>query len=276
MKRVIVRPAVLTTLLVVSTALSACSRPHGDFGRIEPNFLHETVLPKTGALIAKRRGEQVSNFRKTDEERKLEDLSWNIVRPLHVDDWVSGTLVEGRRTRVFPEIADRLDHRAYLFYLRAEPFRSSETRWDRLISDIRTDQGFVAPFYDQARIVFINDRQRVAFLEKNAEAFDLPYRQSAKARIAENEKLIDVALQSFRFRFQAYDHAIRRLTVETPSPRAQVAFDELQKYGKIIETGGDRGLPFFDEPELLSSRIVAEGPLPGDLKDPGEKPPLQK
>lgn len=253
------RAATVSLICVASIVLAACSRPVGDLGRARTTYVNDHVAPKIGKLLAKRRGEEVSSFRKTDAELELEDLSWNIVRPLHVDDWVSGSLVEARRTGIFPDINDKLDHKAYLFWLRIETFRSSEARWNRVISDIRADQGAIQPFYDQARLIYVTDKQRIIYLEQNSD-IDYPYRVATKARVEENEKLIQLALESLRFRYAAYDHAIKRLTVETPSPRAQIARDELEKYRRLIENGNAKGLPFLDHPELLSSRIVTEDP----------------
>ena len=102
--------------------LTGCSRPTGDFGRAAPNFTHDHVAPNLGKLFAIRRKETVSLFARTDEELKLENAAWTIVRPVHTKDWVSGTLIEGRRTRIFPEINKKLDYRAYLFWHRIERF----------------------------------------------------------------------------------------------------------------------------------------------------------
>lgn len=250
--------ACLTCLFIVGFAvLSACSRPTGDFGRAKPSVVHDKLAPVSGKLLSLARKENVSLFARTDEELRLENLSWAIVRPVHTKDWISGSLIEGRRTRIFPNVNKRLDYRAYLFWLRLERFTSSEARWNRVIADIRADQGTVSPFYDQARLVYAIDQQRVIFLEEN-DHIGPRYTRNTRARLLENEDLIQLALQNFQFRYKAYEFAIDRLTLEFPSARSNFARDELDRYAQLIERGGERGLPFIDNPELLSSRIAHE------------------
>ena len=128
---------------------------------------------------------------------------------------------------------------------------------DRIIADIRADQGAITPFYEQARVVYAIDAQRLKFLEET-EGLEPIYRQNTRARLLENEQLIDLALRSFEFRYKAYEFAITRMTLEFPSPRAQFAVEELERYKDLIERGGKRGLPFIENPELLSSRISLE------------------
>ncbi|MEP2943599.1 MAG: hypothetical protein ABJO72_07355 [Hyphomicrobiales bacterium] len=257
-------------ILSLAACLTACSRPTGDFGRAAPSVVHDSLAPKLGSKFALRRKETVSQFSRTDEELKLANLAWTIVRPLHTKDWISGTLIEGRRTRIFPDINDKLDHRAYLFWLQIERFRSSETRWNRIISDLRADQGTIAPFYEQARVVYVIDRQRIAFLEENSDV-GADFKTNTRARIVENENLINTALDSLKFRYAAYDHAIKHLALESPSPRVRHAEEELARYATLIERGGERGLPFIENPELLSSRIKTESPDKGkSVHDPSD------
>lgn len=253
---------------ITCALLTACSRPTGDFGRAAPNFAHDHAGPNLGKLFALQRKETVSLFARTDEELKLENAAWTIVRPLHAKDWISGSLIEGRRTRIFPDINKTLDYRAYLFWHRIERFNSSEARWNRIIADIRADQGAVSPFYDQARVVYAIDAQRLKFLEET-DGIEPIYRKNTRARLLENEQLIDLALRSFQFRYKAYDFAITRMLLEFPSPRGQFAQDELERYKELIERGGKRGLPFVENPELLSSRISLEDSA--DKKDAGKE-----
>lgn len=255
----------------LAACLSACSRPTGDFGRALPGTVHDDLVPKSGkkfdflrkeTLLRKgketflREGE-AAHFSRTDEELKLANLVWTIVRPLHTKDWISEALIEGRRIRFFPDINKKLDHRAYLFWLKLEHFKSSETRWNRIITDIRADQAAIAPFYEQARRVYVIDGQRLEFLDANDD-LGLKFRQKTLARIEENEDLIELALNSLQFRYDAYDYAIKHLTLESPSARVGHAEAELARYGELIERGGERGLPFIQDKDLLYSRVKSE------------------
>ena len=39
-------------LALVMVTVAACGRPTGDFGRAEPSFLHDTILPVAGSFVA--------------------------------------------------------------------------------------------------------------------------------------------------------------------------------------------------------------------------------
>ena len=90
-------------LALVALAVTACGRPTGDFGRAEPSFLHDTLLPAAGKLTAEYvRKEPVSGFPLTDDEIELRNRAWAFVRAPHVRDWWLDSLVEGERTRILP------------------------------------------------------------------------------------------------------------------------------------------------------------------------------
>ena len=226
----------LVAAVLVGLALAACARETGDFGRAKPNALDDEVKPWLGGMIARHgRDELVSDFNRTDREGTLRDRAWAIVRAPHVNDWFGHLLVEGERTRILPEIDSRFDPAGYYAYLRRDPFRSSEARWNRLMTDLRADTALVGPFWGEARRVREDDRQRLSTLDGRSDVRPEELRD-AYARIDENARVVDWVWRALRFRRAAYRIAIDRMEVETPTDRLWEANRLWEAFGRAIET----------------------------------------
>lgn len=244
------RVRAVATLLALATALAGCGRETGDFGRAKRNSWNDGVLPFVGdKLAAHGRGELVSDFNRTDNEGTLRDRAWGLVRAPHAEDWFGNMLIEGQRTRILPEIDSRFDPAGYYARLRRDPYRSSETRWARLILDMHTDAELVGPFWRDARRVRDDDALRLRAADGRADlaAHEL---KDAYARIDENARVVDWAWRMMRFRLSAYRMAIDRMQVETPSERiweANQAWSALKAAIDIAEAdfpaGTRRGTP---------------------------------
>lgn len=235
------------------SALAGCGRPTGDFGRAEPSVINDTLMPFAGGAIAKYgREEQVSGFNHTDREEAMRDTAWSLIMPPHVGDWITESVVELQRTRILPTMDSRFDPRAYYAFLRREQFRSSDTRWSRVISDMRTDAQLIGPFWQASRAVREDDRSRLQALDARRDLAPSEL-SDAYARIDENARVVDWVWRSMRLRLSAYHGAIDRLAVETPSDKrvdAMAALKDLQDAIAAAEKEG--GL-------MAASRPVARG-----------------
>jgi len=261
-RRIIV-PALLLPLL-----LAGCGRPTGDFGRAEPSVLHDTVMPAAGELIAEwDRREVVSDFNRTDREAVLRDRAWGLVRAPHVRDWFGDGLIEYERTRIVPEIDYAFDPRGYYNHLRRDPFVSSETRWNRAISDMRADAALIGPFWNEARRVREADAMRLRALDRRAGGRPEEL-QNAYARIDENARVVDWVWRSMRLRVAAYRDAVDRMMVETPSQRgaeADVAWTELRRAIDHAEAGMPplpRRIAGAAAPSRYTKRETVNEPVP--------------
>lgn len=230
--------AVLAAVLV---AVAACGRPTGDFGRAAPSFLHDTLLPVAGDLIASQaRKEPVSAFPLTDDEIELRNRAWAFVRAPHARDWWLDTLVEGERTRIlpilkgdaetaamFPQIALPLiapayDRSRYHRYLLSDGRRSTETMWTRVTDDARADTALVPPFCAVAARVRRADVERLGALRRQG-LVEAGLHQGAEARVWENEETISWVWQALGYRGASYRYAIDHLEVEAPSDQLATA-----------------------------------------------------
>lgn len=90
--------------VLIAVSLTACTRPTGDFDRARPSVIHDRVMPAAGDEAARLRGDPVSKFNYTNDEKLMRNRGWTLIRPPWTKDWIGGTMVELSRTRVLPEV----------------------------------------------------------------------------------------------------------------------------------------------------------------------------
>lgn len=181
-------------------------------------------MPTLGLFAAASREEPVSLFDKTDDEREMRDRAWSIVRPPHTRDWIVGTIVEAQRTRLIPEVDEKLDPKRYFHFLATDRFRSSTARWSRMIDDIRADRKLVQPFFAVVARVRAADEERMLSVKRLTD-IDEGEAAGAYARVEENQRVVAWVCRAIDYRIRSYDFAIERLAIETPSPlRAEARF----------------------------------------------------
>ncbi len=203
-------------LAALAIVLAGCLRPTGDFGRARPSFVNDQIAPMIGLASASARGEAVSLYNLTDDERELRDLSWSIVRPPHARDWVHGAAAELERTRLLGPVDLYLDPRAYYGILRLERYRSSEARYARVADDALADAEAVRPFYAAACRVFAADEERLNVANRLQNITENSARLAAN-RVEENRNVVAWGWRALQFRLAAYRYALDRLQIETPS-----------------------------------------------------------
>ena len=269
-KRGPLRSAVLP-LLCCAVLVAGCSRPTGDFGRAEPSVIHDTIMPEAGKLAARVRGEPVSEFILTDDEKLLRDLGWGLIRPPWAKDWIGGTKVELARTRVLPEKEGKVPVTLYSVFLGSEKFNSSEARFDRIAADARGDTKLVPPFCEVAARVEASDRERLAAVSRRDMLTQDTF-EGANARVWENRAYIGWVAQALRFRIQAYQTATDHFEIETPSGSrlwdTNRAIKELEDVVRLTEKGCAAENRFDTPDDLKRSRIYNNWGL--------ERPPVQK
>jgi len=249
-------PMVLPVLAVA--ILTGCTRPTGDFNRAEPSVIHDTIMPAMGEQAARLRGDPVSKFNMTNDEKLLRDRAWALIRPPWVEDWIGGTIVELSRTRALPELEGRVPVDLYYTFLRTDKFRSSDARYDRIASDANGDAELVPPFCVIATRVRKADQERLRVLENKklttSELYD-----GAKARVWENRVTIRWVGQALRYRIKAYKTALDSLEIETPTGdrlwQVNTAIRKLEGQVRLAEKGCDVGGTAPNAEPVRRSRI---------------------
>ncbi|TVR09726.1 MAG: hypothetical protein EA385_06255 [Salinarimonadaceae bacterium] len=201
-------------LVFACLLLAACART-GDFGRPVPNIVNDTVLPFAGGVVATARGEAVSHFMLTDDERELRDRAWRFLMPAHERAYFQRMVAKLSRTRVLPRMAWRGDQEAYLRPLLWSRGVSPAPLFRRIGEDASADRILIASFVALARSVVESDDARLVLMVRVQE---LPEgdAQAAAARIAENRCLVAWVRAEAESRASLYRHALERLVVEAP------------------------------------------------------------
>lgn len=249
---------VLVPVALLAFVLSACVRPTGDFDRARPSVIHDDLMPTVGDGAARLRGDPVSNFNYTDDEKLLRDRGWTLIRPPWTKDWIGGTKVELARTRVLPETDGRVPPDLYYHYLRSDKFKSSNARYDKIAADVSGDAKLVHPFCEVALRVKKADDERLRALRSRPVTSEEAF-AGAKARVWENRVMIKWVGQALRFRIIAYKKALDGLEIETPTEnrvwKVNTAIRELEGQVRIAEAGCDSENRYGQDDPVRRSRI---------------------
>lgn len=245
-------------LLAVLALLTGCTRPTGDFDRARPSVIHDDLMPAVGENAARLRGDPVSKFNYTNDEKLLRDRGWTLIRPPWTKDWIGGTMVELSRTRVLPETEGRVPPDLYLIYLRSDKFRSSDARYDKIAADATGDAELVMPFCEVALRVQKADDERLRVLRNQKVTTQETY-DGAKARVWENRVMIKWVGQALRYRIIAYKKALKGLEIETPSRdrvwKVNNAIRELEGQVRLAEASCEANNRYGQEKPAKKSRI---------------------
>jgi hypothetical protein len=195
-------------------ALAGCTET-GDFGRPKRSVWNDVVLPATGSLAARARGEPVSRYVYTDDENELRDRAWRFIMPAHERSWFERTVADLVRTRVLPVDLYPGDRTAYHDALTGESFRSPASRYRQLSEDAFADLKLIAPFAARASRVMAADRVRLGSLSyvRNVDEEQI---DQAIARVAENRCLVAWVRYETYGRLVAYRYALEHLVIEAP------------------------------------------------------------
>jgi hypothetical protein len=217
--------------------LSGCTET-GDFGRPKPSFLNDVVLPATGSLAAEARGEPVSDYVHTDDERELRDRAWRFVMPAHERSWFERIIANLVRTRVLPPELRPADITAYHRALMSGSFRSPASRYRRLSEDAVADAKLIGPFAAVAARVIAADGARLGALVY-VRHLDEPQVHDAVARVAENRCLIAWVRDETLARLESYRYALEHIFIEAPQNEgvpAERSLAKLAAYRVTLDT----------------------------------------
>ena len=195
-----------------------CGCKTGDFGRVKPTLVSDDVHAWVGRQAASESGVVPSTADLTDDERELRDLAYQLIEPpYNRDKWNRILYAYG----VMPTRGPwgPFDPATYSRKLLDAPVRSPTARYARLIDDIQSDNTQLTLFAAVARRVLDIDGKRKRSLAY-VSAPSKYERENARRRMKENALVIAWVHRSLRERANAYQFALERIVIETPSQLA--------------------------------------------------------
>ncbi len=221
----------LSAALIAGLCLSACSvsRPVGDFGRAAPSFTHDVAMPAIGDALADSRGEPVSGFNQTDQEREMHDRVWRFLVAAHALDWQFDSLAELQRTRITPPSDDVFTIERYYLWLKSTPYQSSRTRYSTVGRHITADIDTLPGTFKAICAVIEIDRQRAVAYAGLQAGLAPRMGEEMRARKYENDAFIAWFVRALNYRANSYDFALDSLLVETPHEQSLAVNEALAR-----------------------------------------------
>jgi hypothetical protein len=222
----------LVGVVCLAGMLTACmARPVGDFGRAAPSVQNDVLMPAHGRFVAKQRGEQVSNFNQTDQEREMHDRTWRFLVAAHSRDWMFDGDAELQRTRIGRAKDYLYAPTRYYAWLKREHYQSSRVRYATLNRHILADLDTMPSTFASICAVVEVDRNRAeALLSLSGLAHTAA--ADVESRRVENQFHIDWFVRAVNYRYDSYSYALDNLIVETPHEQS-IAVDASLRQLKV-------------------------------------------
>lgn len=233
------RPVVAALALLALVALPTESQAQklGDFGRVEPGVMNDTVLPALDTIGRALRGEPGSRLLKTDEEGEMHDRVWRFLVAPHARDWAFEHGWEIRPAST----AERTPRRVGRYYkwLRESGYASSHVRYNTVGEHIYWDLGTLPGVFRIICVVEDIDRQRAVAADGLPE-IEPRYHSDVNARHSENAAYVDRFVLALAYRYESYAYALDHLLVETPHREAVEVDARLNELAGWVDRAGMR------------------------------------
>lgn len=199
-------------------ATPAAAQKLGDFGRVAPGFLNDSILEPAERGWRILDGQPVSNFNQTDAEREMHGRVWRFITASHAERWAVPYEVQIKFASLGG--SQRLSAED-LFYrwLSREPFASSRVRYNAVADHVGADLLTLPATFASICAVLEIDRQRQIAVAA-VEGLERGMIKQQRLRQAENELFIGRFVSALGFRYASYGYALDRLLVETPHAEA--------------------------------------------------------
>jgi hypothetical protein len=209
----------LAAALAGATLLGGCAL-NGDFGRLRSDLVTDDMHAWVGRKAVGSVGGKPSEFRLTDDERRLRDLAYALIQPTYDrnrwDSVFAEYGLEGQRTQV------PFDRTAYWTHLDVAHRRSEVSSYAQIVTDARNDVVRIEPFFATVARVLDVDRRRADSLRYVAASSGLSKAEANNAisRNNENTAIVEWVCRSLKERATSYRYALQRLVISTPSSNA--------------------------------------------------------
>jgi hypothetical protein len=246
--------ALPTLALLGLLALAGCSSI-GDFGRVQPGLVSDDIHDWVGQEAALNAGAPVAANNLTDDERMLRDLAFPLIEPPYDRQRWNAVVYEYGIDRSFRRELWIEDPTAYYRHLQDDSRRTTASRYNQIMDDIRNDIVRIEPFFEVARRVVDLDRRREASMQAVADLSPAE-RLNALARIGENSLTVAWVQHSLTDRCASYRFALEHLAVAEPDSEAGDVDRVLTQLQQTIASDGLVPAPHFaDAPVAIATRL---------------------
>ncbi|PPD14961.1 MAG: hypothetical protein CTY25_09235 [Methylobacterium sp.] len=218
-------------------ALAGCYQTTGDFGRPQPGVWENSILPAAGYISATARGEPISLYALTEDEKELRNRAWNFLNPEAdapivariQDQFTYYQLLPPRESDITlfhrtimggPQLSGAVGYSPTLRVLTGgQSFVSLTSRYNRVRDVITADHALIPHFKLVASQVVQADHVRARSLGHVAHLTE-EQRDQAIKRICENALIIARVHWAFHDRAAQYRYSLEHLLVEGPEREA--------------------------------------------------------
>lgn len=258
--------AVIVATLPVAPA---AAQQLGDFGRMEPGFVNDELIPLVDRNRKGMNGRPVDGFNLTDEEVEMRDRVWRFLIAPHAKDWAWPYSAEIRPAKAGSGTEKQIGK--YYRWLTGQRYASSRVRYNTMAGHIAADNGTLEGTFRSICAVIEVDRQRgVAVAEVDGLEAEMQVRVDKRDR--ENGAFIDRFVLALSFRYESYQYALDHFLVETPHQEAvkvDTALTELVVWverAKAHDFCSDGWSVHGDGKSALPSRVLIDAPDEGEYR----------
>lgn len=225
------------TAIAIAVTAVGCA-PTGDFGRRQPSYFHDTVIPAIRTAAHDIRGKLSSRYPYTADEERMRALSHNLIhvdRQKSIDRYLaSGVQDLGIAESRYEENRRIANNTGKSAYERQPPSRRPYT----LLNVVRADIWDFRQFGNSVELVYAADarRRRAVLRREEVPSSDV---HNALGRIKENRRVVNETVLAVRNRVDEYRLELRRSILEYPDAipegRVTAAIDRLAQLVEIIQ-----------------------------------------
>jgi hypothetical protein len=245
-------------LLAVAAGPPAVAQQLGDFGRLQPGFVNDELVPLVDRNRRGMNGRPLDGFNLTDEEVEMRDRVWRFLVAPHAKDWAWPYGAEIRQAKAGSLTEQQVG--MYYRWLTSQRYASSRVRYNTITDHVAADIGTLPPTFRSICAVLELDRQRaVAVAETGYVGPEMVARQQQRDR--ENGAFIERFVLALGFRYDSYQYALDHFLVETPHREAVEVDAALGELAIWVERANEHDFCG----DAWSAHAGGEAALPGRL-----------
>jgi hypothetical protein len=196
--------------------LGGCSH-RGDFGRTEPSFFEDRVLPVTRSLVGRARGEVVSDYPLTADEKRLRTVSRSLADPEKRSTLKKTVLRQVHEAGIAKNKYEQKRRHRHDIGLEAADYRSPYKQNYALLYAVKNDVRLTERFIDTSRAVYKTDNIRYRRLNSFSDLSGEEVR-NVTGRLKDNREIVEATLLVLENRVSDYRLDLQHMKLREPGP----------------------------------------------------------